>query len=788
MIVLNDNVEQGRNGVPFIKKIISMGPYKLCKAIYRKTVKKGITFLTDNRVTKPLKRAIKKRRDAIHKKQLLEKCKKEYAEAGLDNVPDTFTLYRILGNDLDGRHSVGQTRRNLQFILEHEPNFDNCEKRWVINRIVNKDEEDAVITLLEQYKQEYVRIPFLADEYAKVDFDFNCFSKKSCFISNDYFEQFPASRTRAVMAAYRLKNNYVMNNNGARNTALQDGKTRSKWILPWDGNCFLTKDAWGEIYNAVTSAPFYKYHIVPMARVIGSNNDLLQEGYNPPAAEEPQIVFRSDSIEMFNDGFCYGRRPKVEMFWRLMVPGKWDNWKDEPWDQKRLPVSAEAGQFQFAGWVARLFSGSAEQELRDEKSFQDRGRAREKAIITTLSSLDAKLTCHHANSSVLTCLNVNVLEKECINYQNKSDKALVAVIDSLIKDADEALARGPYSVIDKTELPPSGIKNDYYHPAPYFWPDPNDENAPYVFIDGKRVPGTELYEDGSDKYDRTRLQRVFDDSFMLALAWKFTGNTKYADYGVKILKRFFINPETAMNPHLNYSQVRRGHNNNIGSNSGIIEMKDLYFYLDAVRLFELSGILAQEDIVLFKQWLSKYLSWLLDSPQGKQECCAANNHGMYYDLQVAAIASFLDEQVILIETLLRAMTRIEIHFSADGSQPEELKRTMTEHYCYFNFQGWLYLAEIASRWGINFWKYKSSKGINVQIGAEWLISQANIDWQYQQIKEFDKERFLPFWFALPENIRKNGHHPFPYHDKYEVKPKFYPHDGIRPYWNIGLGN
>src|SRR5690606_6324998 len=84
----------------------------------------------------------------------IEQLKAEYKEKGLDQLPDTFVLYRIIGNDLYPRHKKGQSRENLQFILENEPQLDGCEKRWVVNRIIDKDEERAIIELLKKHNQE----------------------------------------------------------------------------------------------------------------------------------------------------------------------------------------------------------------------------------------------------------------------------------------------------------------------------------------------------------------------------------------------------------------------------------------------------------------------------------------------------------------------------------------------------------------------------------------------------------------------------------------------------------
>jgi hypothetical protein len=72
----------------------------------------------------------------------------------------------------------------------------------------------------------------------------------------------------------------------------------------------------------VEQRPWFKYVVVPMAR-IQNNTDLLDLGFDPFANEEPQLAFRCDANEQFNEAFPYGRFPKIEMFWHLWVPGNW---------------------------------------------------------------------------------------------------------------------------------------------------------------------------------------------------------------------------------------------------------------------------------------------------------------------------------------------------------------------------------------------------------------------------------------------------------------------------------
>ncbi|WP_245521437.1 hypothetical protein, partial [Mesorhizobium sp. M3A.F.Ca.ET.175.01.1.1] len=60
----------------------------------------------------------------------------------------------------------------------------------------------------------------------------------------------------------------------------------------------------------------FRYVVVPMARIV-DNALLLDETLTPPAQEEPQIIFRNDTTELFDEEYGYGRRPKIEMLWRL---------------------------------------------------------------------------------------------------------------------------------------------------------------------------------------------------------------------------------------------------------------------------------------------------------------------------------------------------------------------------------------------------------------------------------------------------------------------------------------
>jgi hypothetical protein len=707
--------------------------------------------------------------------------KAEYHLSGLQYEPDTFVLYRILGNDLPPRHEVGQTLANLRFILDHEPEFDRCEKRFVVNRIVDRAQEEAVITLLEERGQTWLHIPFVLEEYGKTGWDLESFfDAEPFFLRGKADRMAPYDRARAEAHLRRHKSNYLVNNNGARNAALRDGKTRAKWVLPWDGNCFVTAAAWEEIAAQVGAAPYLKYFTVPMSRTL-DNADLLDPSYRPEADGEPQIIFRRDSGEEFDEDRFYGRRPKVEMFYRLGIPGGWDTYRDDVWDKPRPILSRDAGASGAAGWVARLFSGQGGLEGEQITDLRSRGEARIEAVTRLLDRFDVE------------AMKLTFAPERLVFYDEDAVAALrdapegsaeSGLRDRLRIEADLALQRGPYSVTDKTSPPPSGDPHDYYHPAPYYWPNPHTPGGlPYIRRDGERVPGTRLYEPNSDAYDRTRLQGVFDDTTLLALGWLLTGQQAHIAHAARLIRTWFLDEDTRMTPHLLYAQTKSQTASDTGGPAGLIEFKDLYFFLDAVRLVERAGALTEAEQGAFRDWLREYLEWLRTSEQGVQERQSRNNHGACYDLQTGSIAAFLGDAELLERIFLTSRERILEQFGDDGTQPEEMKRTLTAHYCCFNLQSWVNLATLAEACGHDLWSFEGAKGRGLARAFEWLLPHMGKDtWPYEQIEPFDAERFLPLHIAARDRLAALGVRRRV--DAIDLRPMFFAHDGIRPFWML----
>lgn len=710
----------------------------------------------------------------------------EYIQRGLHRVPDTFVLYRIIGNDLVPRHAPGQSRRNVKFALENETDFAGCRKLWVINRIIDLAEKERILELLQRHGQDYIDIPFVAEDYRDVDWDFERLPQPGFLHSPDFLKLKDAVKVRVITAIYRHKNRYVMNNNGARNVALNAGRALGKWIMPWDGNCFITDRAWADIRKSVVERPYLKYFVVPMQRML-SNIPLINEDFIPDPIEEPQLIFRSDAAESFDEDLPYGRRPKVELIRRLRMPGKWDAWKGDPWDVPGLDVSPEAGQFGVAGWVARMFSGVASLEAQgDPVALRNRGLQRQEAIVTNIDQIDGRVL----RAGSLGVYRLDLLDQARTAFEIEPSSPLGDLAGQVVAAAEESLQQGPWSVVDKTSVAPSGDIRDYWHPAPYWWPNPDKpDGLPYVKRDGVRVPGTVLNSPASGQYDRSRLQNVFDHATRLALAWRLSGRQDFAAHGARLVRTWFVDEATRMNPSLDYAQVRRGWRKDKGFPAGIIEFKDIYILLDAVRLLQQSGAFTHDDSAVFRAWLEGYMVWLETSEQGVGEASSENNHGSFFDLQTAAIHAYLGNIAELNATLMRAHSRVLIHIDDRGWQAEEMTRPLSQHYVAFNLQGLFSLFRLARNMGHATGAVTTSVRQRLRTGLQWFLRHDMAQWPYLQIKPFDADRLWPLVSAalelgvveiadLPEAWRPG--------DLAKVKPVFDYEDAIPPYWNLGL--
>lgn len=344
---------------------------------------------------------------------------------------------------------------------------------------------------------------------------------------------------------------------------------------------------------------------------------------------------------------------------------------------------------------------------------------------TILSAAAFLESLGYIDNLVLSDLNRMMIAKD---LANQGKEPFASEVKTLSKRADQFLSTRPVSVMDKEMMPPSGTKHDYYTMGPYWWPNPDTEDGlPYIRRDGIRNPER-------NKYDKPALNTMGESVFTLALAWVYTGDKMYAQHAGEWIRTWFLDPETRMNPHLEYGQAIPGITE--GRGIGIIETDEFIHVAEAIVMLEHSGVLTRNEKSGLKEWYRSYNHWLLTSQKGWDERMWHNNHGTSYDAQVAAFAIFTgnDSVVSMILDSVQ-IKRIENHFEADGSQPFELERTKGMGYSIYNLVHHARLAIIAKKYGMDLWHYENEKGGSITKAIKYLIPFLSGEkaFPYQQI-------------------------------------------------------
>lgn len=318
------------------------------------------------------------------------------------------------------------------------------------------------------------------------------------------------------------------------------------------------------------------------------------------------------------------------------------------------------------------------------------------------------------------------------------DPELQPAVDALVSRAEAALGQGPFTVTDKTLLPPSGDPHDYMSVGPYWWPNPDTpDGLPYVRRDGETNPERH-------NYDNVAMSSMTRAVTNLGRAYFFTGDERFAEHAATLLRVWFLDEDTRMNPHLLYGQAIPGRVE--GRGIGIIDTVGLVQLLHAVGMLGLSEAWTEEDHQGLQAWFSDYLDWMLTHKYGRDERAARNNHGTWYDVQAASYAIFSDRLDVAREVLEgvpenRILTQIE----PDGRQPLELRRTRPFGYCVYNLNAFFELALLGERLQIDLWGFESEDGRSIRNALDWLVEHTagESEWDWQGIDSVNTARLLP---------------------------------------------
>jgi hypothetical protein len=307
----------------------------------------------------------------------------------------------------------------------------------------------------------------------------------------------------------------------------------------------------------------------------------------------------------------------------------------------------------------------------------------------------------------------------------------------LRRDAERALTVGPFSVTDKTRVAPSGDRHDFLSLAPYWWPDPSKpDGLPYIRRDGEVNP------DSKRDADDARLSQMAAAVRTLAAAFHETGEERFAARASLLLRVWFVDGATRMNPNLEYGQGIPGRST--GRAEGIIATRVLVEVVDAVRVLAGSPSWTARDRDGLRAWCTAFASWLQTSRHGREEASAPNNHGTWYDAQFTALLLYTDRGDEARARLEQAKRRLASQIEPDGRQPRELARTRSWSYSVMNLQGWFTLARLAQEAGVDLWAFRTADGRSLRGALDYLVSFAGRGaWPHQQITPLEWIGLVP---------------------------------------------
>jgi hypothetical protein len=291
----------------------------------------------------------------------------------------------------------------------------------------------------------------------------------------------------------------------------------------------------------------------------------------------------------------------------------------------------------------------------------------------------------------------------------------VVAIDQarILKAATAALALEPVTITKFRAPLSAGGPNDFYSNGDYWWPDPTKTNGlPYLQRDGQSNPN-------NFSAHRLAVRDLRDAVAALGAAYRITGDDRFAAKGAVLLRVFFLDPTTRMNPHLQFAQAIPGVSP--GRGIGIIDALHLAEVPPAIAAMQKSPAFPPEVLAGLKQWFGELANWMTTSKNGRDEAATKNNHAVAFFLQLAVYADFTGDAAKLAECR-RQFKEVFLpnQMAADGSFPAELKRTKPYGYSIFQLDNVVTLAQVLSTPPDNLWAFTLPDGRSLRRAMAYL--------------------------------------------------------------------
>ena len=196
-------------------------------------------------------------------------------------MPFIYKIARVIGNSLPHRDS--KKIKSIEYVLKKGYCPEDVEQVWFLNKLRDCSESEELRTLLKDFNQKTVELPFSRKKYNKAK-----------------------SREEKIKAFIGI--------NKARNFALSYCKPYD-WLFVLDDTNFFNKKLWKITTQDIerhTEELKPKYFAVPIIRFKPPLKD-----YDSIPLQEPILAFNKKAPYWFDDTIEFGRGDKVELLLHL---------------------------------------------------------------------------------------------------------------------------------------------------------------------------------------------------------------------------------------------------------------------------------------------------------------------------------------------------------------------------------------------------------------------------------------------------------------------------------------
>jgi hypothetical protein len=627
-------------------------------------------------------------------------------------------LVRILGNDCPPLRPAGTTLRQLRFILEHELEHSGLQRRWLLNRIVDSAERDALVALLEQHQQLWDELPFEPEHYAACYTDLGSLPAELHPWSEGFSARPALEQAEVKDYLARSKSAYLLNRQGAIQHAIQIGHHQALWVFPWETDCFLSAEAW-HVIRPLLALPQLHYLAIPSA-ALRQAEQLLQGLPQPPEARlEPRLGFARSAQLQLDPQLRDGPFADHAQLMRLALPGPWLHPETHsgfaPWEAADLAPPADAANLVQAGWVFRLPGALLSHD--DDRL--------DPALATDQPPLEAWQSIQSLTRSVDAGLIAKALAPQpllCWTALNHAPSA--SPLPQLSAIAANARAVPPLSVTDKPETLPGTDERSYVNAVPHWQSLAGSEST--LNRSALLEQAGPLCGDVSQHYDRARLQLMVDCVSSLALDGELNGNPSSQRHAHQLLRTWFLDPSTAMIPDAAYARLSAVDTQRSLLDAAL-DFRDFYALLDACQLLRRAGVLSTAEQQQLNQWLDAFQVWLGRGSRDFLIDYAHTSACTSYHLLMLAIAAYRGKTEIAAQVIDNLPGLLAEQFRPDGAPFEHSSGTALSHDQLFNLQAWANLSVICASLRRDVLRHTDSDGRSLEAAFRYAAQHLPTD-------------------------------------------------------------